>query len=196
MGVPYAALRLQALNESGATSRKMHINSSVQRENPAVLSAGRLLRCFLCLFEGDPFELRGGEEVRYLGMNCLPYPIRIGIRHRFQADSKQAYASAWEEGRSMTAEQALAGLVSATQQDAPPSPPSAAQSASPESVRLTRREREVLRLLTQGLTNKEIAERLVVSVPTINTHVISIFNKLGVTSRSAATRYALDHHLV
>lgn len=61
MVVPYAALRLQALNEAGATSRKMHINSSVQRENLAVLSAGGLLWCFLCMFEGDMFEMIGGE---------------------------------------------------------------------------------------------------------------------------------------
>jgi len=43
--------------------------------------------------------------------------------------------------------------------------------------------------LTEGLTNAQIAERLVVSLPTVNTHVASIFNKLGVNSRSAATRY-------
>ncbi len=61
---------------------------------------------------------------------------------------------------------------------------------------LTVREVEVLRLLTQGLTNPQIAERLVVSLPTVNTHVASIFNKLGVNSRSAATRYAVEHHLV
>ncbi|HTK10408.1 MAG TPA: LuxR C-terminal-related transcriptional regulator [Ktedonobacteraceae bacterium] len=50
--------------------------------------------------------------------------------------------------------------------------------------------------MTEGLTNKEIAQQLVVSVPTVNTHVASIFNKLGVTSRSAATRYAVEHHLI
>ena len=61
---------------------------------------------------------------------------------------------------------------------------------------LTPREVEVLRLLAGGLTNPQIAERLVVSLPTVKTHVASIFNKLGVNSRSAATRYAIEHHLV
>ena len=65
-----------------------------------------------------------------------------------------------------------------------------------ESIVLTRREQEVLGLLTMGLTNAQIAERLVVSLSTVNTHVRSIFNKLEVTSRSAATRYAVEHHLV
>ena len=61
---------------------------------------------------------------------------------------------------------------------------------------LTKREQEVLGLLTMGLTNAQIAERLVVSLSTLNTHVRSIYNKLEVTSRSAATRYAVEHHLV
>ena len=88
-------------------------------------------------------------------------------------------------------------------QEAVPMPPSTeAQQPSAPPVRqtapagLTVREVEVLRLLTQGLTNPQIAERLVVSLPTVNTHVASIFNKLGVNSRSAATRYAVEHHLV
>ena len=61
---------------------------------------------------------------------------------------------------------------------------------------LTRREMEVLRLLTMGLTNIQIAEQLVISLATVNTHVGSIYTKLGVNSRSAATRYAVEHHLV
>jgi DNA-binding NarL/FixJ family response regulator len=62
-------------------------------------------------------------------------------------------------------------------------------------ARLTKREREVLQWLAAGLTNPQIAQRLVVSLPTVNTHVASIFTKLEVTSRSAATRYAIEHHL-
>jgi DNA-binding CsgD family transcriptional regulator len=65
-----------------------------------------------------------------------------------------------------------------------------------ESIVLTRREQEVLGLLTMGLTNAQIAERLIVSLSTVNTYVRSIYNKLEVTSRSAATRYAVEHHLV
>ena len=79
----------------------------------------------------------------------------------------------------------------------PPLPPSTlVQPPSRAQALLTRRQREVLRLLTEGLTNKEIAEQLVVSLPTVSTHVASIFNKLRVTSRAAATRYAVEHHLV
>jgi predicted ATPase/DNA-binding CsgD family transcriptional regulator len=65
----------------------------------------------------------------------------------------------------------------------------------PSYAELTAREIEVLRLLATGLSNKRIAERLVLSPHTVNVHIHSIFGKLAVHSRSAATRYALDHQL-
>ncbi len=69
--------------------------------------------------------------------------------------------------------------------------------AAPSSLAgLTLREMEVLRLLAQGLTSAQIAERLVIGLVTVNSHVRSIYSKLGVTSRAAATRYALEHHLL
>jgi RNA polymerase sigma factor (sigma-70 family) len=52
---------------------------------------------------------------------------------------------------------------------------------------LTEREREVLLLLAQGLTNKEIAERLVITTNTVKRHLKAIFEKLNVHTRSAAT---------
>jgi RNA polymerase sigma factor (sigma-70 family) len=56
-----------------------------------------------------------------------------------------------------------------------------------ELGRLTEREREVLDLLAQGLTNKEIAERLVITTNTVKRHLKAIFEKLNVHTRSAAT---------
>ena len=52
---------------------------------------------------------------------------------------------------------------------------------------LTDREREVLDLLAQGLTNKEIAERLVITTNTVKRHLKAVFEKLDVHTRSAAT---------
>ena len=56
-----------------------------------------------------------------------------------------------------------------------------------ELGKLTEREREVLDLLAQGLTNKEIAEKLVITTNTVKRHLKSIFEKLDVHTRSAAT---------
>ena len=61
---------------------------------------------------------------------------------------------------------------------------------------LTKREIEVLRLVALGLTDAQVAEQLVISPRTVNTHLTSIYNKLGVDSRTAATRFAVDHQLV
>jgi predicted ATPase/DNA-binding CsgD family transcriptional regulator len=61
---------------------------------------------------------------------------------------------------------------------------------------LTARELDVLRLLVRGLTNIQIAERLVISPRTVNAHLRSIYSKCAVTSRTAATHYALQHKLI
>ncbi len=61
---------------------------------------------------------------------------------------------------------------------------------------LTARQVEVLRLVAQGLTDAQVAEQLVINPRTVNFHLTSIYNKLGVSSRSAATRYAIEQHLV
>jgi DNA-binding CsgD family transcriptional regulator len=55
---------------------------------------------------------------------------------------------------------------------------------------------EVLRLGAQGFTTAQVAEQLIVSPRTVNTHLTTIYGKIGVSSRSAATRYAIEHHLV
>jgi DNA-binding CsgD family transcriptional regulator len=41
-----------------------------------------------------------------------------------------------------------------------------------------------------------VAQRLIISQRTVDTHLTSIYSKIGVSSRSAATRYAIEHHLV
>lgn len=60
---------------------------------------------------------------------------------------------------------------------------------------LTERELEVLRLIAEGLSNREIADRLVISPKTVKTHVSSILSKLHVEDRTQAAIYALRHGL-
>lgn len=62
--------------------------------------------------------------------------------------------------------------------------------------RLTSRELEILRLISLGHTNPEIAEQLQVGLPTVRTHVINIFNKLGVKDRSAAVAAGYERGLL
>jgi two-component system, NarL family, response regulator DevR len=67
------------------------------------------------------------------------------------------------------------------------------QSAGEE---LTEREREVLGLIALGYTNKQIAEKLVVSEKTARNHVSHILEKLGIARRSGAAAYAIEHKLL
>jgi len=61
---------------------------------------------------------------------------------------------------------------------------------------LTEREREVLCQVAEGLSNKEIAEKLYISEKTVKNHLTSIFQKLGVADRTQAALYAVNHNLV
>ena len=58
---------------------------------------------------------------------------------------------------------------------------------------LSAREVEVLRLVSAGLTNPQVAAHLFLSPRTVQQHLRSIYNKLGVSTRAAATRFAVEH---
>ena len=61
---------------------------------------------------------------------------------------------------------------------------------------LTAREVQVLALVVKGRTNRQIAAQLVISEHTVRRHLQNVFGKLDVSSRAAATAYALQHDLV
>ena len=127
-----------------------------------------------------------------------PLPSLSQVLHEFTIASartqlgEQAFDAAWAQGRTMTPEQAL------TAEDQPllptPTPPARPAVTYPDG--LTAREVEVLCLLAQGLKDAQISEQLVLSLHTVHAHLRTIYSKLGVTSRSAATRYAFEHQLV
>jgi len=94
----------------------------------------------------------------------------------------------------------LAGFVlDAFAASAGPDAPAAGQqlrpSFDPELDQLTTREREVLRLIAQGYTYKEIARELYISVKTVESHVSSVLRKLQLSSRHQLTRWATERRL-
>jgi len=119
---------------------------------------------------------------------------------RAQLD-EATFATAWQAGRIVPLEQAIAeALEVAAEVPSPaptsPSAPQPAVAATGYPAGLTAREVEVLRLVAQGLTDVQVAERLIVSAHTVHAHLRSIYSKLEVTSRAAATRFAVDQRLI
>jgi DNA-binding CsgD family transcriptional regulator len=103
------------------------------------------------------------------------------------------YAEAWARGRMMRADELTEEiervLILANA-------PGVAQHADQDPSTLTARERDVLRLLVDGRSNREIAEILFISPRTATTHVTHILTKFGVETRAKAVTYAFQHNLV
>ncbi len=121
-----------------------------------------------------------------------PFYDQTVARARAQL-GEQAFAALWAEGQQLTPVEALTAAARA------PIPMSGSKAVSTSTLPpldgLTPREVEVLRLVAMGLSKNQIAEQLVISPNTVNVHIQSIYGKLGINSRSAATRYAIEHHL-
>lgn len=113
---------------------------------------------------------------------------------------EEAFTVAWAEGQAMTLEQALAVMGHIALSSQPPAQATRrarrARHHLPSSHDLTAREEEVLRLVARGLTDAQIAEALVISPRTVNAHLRSIYTKLHISSRNAATYFALEHDLI
>ena len=104
-----------------------------------------------------------------------------------------AFAAAWAAGRALSLERAVAEAL------APPGSPTPADHSDPPGTAqsdLTIREREVLRFLVEGHSDREIAELLSISSRTVSHHVAAILGRLGLESRTAAATFAVRHGLV
>jgi len=118
-------------------------------------------------------------------------PDRSLHRSRVTARSlidEAAWEAAWAEGRTMSLEQAV---EYALEQQSGPEP----VAPEPSPAGLSAREAEVLRLVATGLTNAEVAKELFLSSRTVSWHLGSIYRKLGLHSRTEATRFAVEHDL-
>jgi predicted ATPase/DNA-binding CsgD family transcriptional regulator len=132
----------------------------------------------------------------WAAMHALAEPYLVEARSRLE---EGAWTAAWEEGRTMSMEAAFEYALSEvpstiTSSAAPNEQLSAPVSEHP--ARLTPREVEVLGLVAEGLTNPQVAKELFLSPRTVQRHLNSVYRKLGVSSRTAATHLALEHDLL
>lgn len=119
-----------------------------------------------------------------LQAGAISYLLKNVSAEDLAAAIREAYA-----GRSTLAPEAIQALLQAEAQS-----PLHEQELT-EAYGLTPREHEVLGLMVEGLSNPQIAERLVVSRSTAKAHVSNILSKLGVSNRAEAIALALQHNL-
>ncbi|HMQ31401.1 MAG TPA: tetratricopeptide repeat protein [Chloroflexaceae bacterium] len=140
---------------------------------------------------GLAMETGSGPQVAAVAALCAPL-----VRPHDAAWAGQLEALAADPGAGAEAAQRLAARL-LTWHYRPPAPGAGRDGAGRASYPggLTAREVEVLRLVAQGLTDAQVADELVLSRRTVSTHLTSIYGKLGINSRSAATRFALEQGL-
>ena len=134
-----------------------------------------------------------------------PTPEEEAWREPYLATTRSRLGeAAWEgalaQGRAMGMEEAIEYALSKEEPFAT-TPSTTTGQSSPSSTPehpggLTSREVEVLGLVATGMTNAQVAQRLFLSPRTVHRHLNSIYHKLGVSSRTAATRFALEHGLL
>ena len=129
-----------------------------------------------------------------------PMPSADDPSHRYYRDALRALAGEhlveveWANGRMLSTKEAIAEAM-ALDPSTPAQTPRAESGVPLPEPHLTARQVEVLRLLTEGRTDREIAASLFISQHTASTHVKRLLRKLDVDSRTSAALYAVRHHL-
>jgi ATP/maltotriose-dependent transcriptional regulator MalT len=128
-------------------------------------------------------------------------PEQAALREPYLATTRSQLGEvAWEEalaqGRAVELEEAIEYAISDKPSVTTFYSTTEQPSAPEHSAGLTPREAEVLGLVATGMTNAQVAQRLFLSPRTVQRHLNSVYRKLGVSSRAAATRLALEHGLL
>jgi predicted ATPase/DNA-binding CsgD family transcriptional regulator len=129
------------------------------------------------------------RETARIGLT-VAYPDQMEYDH-YKASvrsqlTKEDFAAAWAEGRTMTLEQAIKYALESWESS------ETTQTLKEKFGGLTPRERETAMFIAQGKSNREIAEEMVVGVRTVETYVSRILNKLGFDSRVQIATWAID----
>jgi DNA-binding CsgD family transcriptional regulator len=185
------------IEESLALSMQMNhqwfIASCLERLGEVVVAENQAL--WAAQLWGAAAAIRTALATPIPPIERAPYEAAVEAAHLQLGE--ELFATSWETGLSLNARQAidLRPTVPDETRDTRPQPVIRLAAPLESDTSLTQRESEVLRLVAGGLTNLQIAEQLVISPRTVQTHLSSIYHKLAVSSRSGATRYAIEHNL-
>lgn len=147
-------------------------------------------------------RLDGSGYYRGLPANLQPFELRLlaaaDVRHALTKDRAHRRAFSREDATRDMRVEVKAGRLDAEAVDfiLRAAGHTVLQNRRDYPGGLSSREVEVLRLIARGHTNKEVAERLGISAKTVGHHVQHIYDKLGVSTRAAATLFAMQHQLI
>ena len=185
----------ESLAEAQEASDTVEIASCLERVAYVIVAAGTSLANVLWAAQlwGAAEALREMMGAPIPPVERATYEARVVAAR--SSIGKRIFSAYWVQGRIMTPQQALAaqGKAATLSMETGSLPPG---NMSINPARLTAREVEVLRWVARGLTDSQVAEQLVISHRTVTSHLSSIYNKLGVGSRSAATRFAVEHQYI
>jgi non-specific serine/threonine protein kinase len=159
-----------------------------ERGNPGEAQAARLLGAAAALSAATGYVLPPVDRAEF---DAAEAAARAAL-------GEDVFTVSWAAGQSLSPEQALAEAERAVGAVPPMAPIAAAPSYTGPSYTagLTERELAVLRQVAQGLTSAQVAAALAISPVTVATHLRNIYAKLGVSSRTAAAKFATEQGLV
>jgi non-specific serine/threonine protein kinase len=170
----------QVLGDRWATAQVLEDLAALAQRSGRMPSAGRLLGM------ADAARIASGAQVSLIHRNSHQQ-VLASVR---TAMGEEAFAMAFAAGASLPLDDAIAESLAELSTSDPAEASSAASAFS-----LTSREGEVLRLLVDGRTDREIAAALSISPRTVGGHVTNLLAKLGVESRTSAAAFAVRHGL-
>jgi len=179
--------------ESVATKHALHdgVGLAINVESLAMMAVERGAAERAAILLGCAEHLRESVVAPVFGPYQAQHDRSVSSARRQLGDA--AYLSAFERGKAMTVDEAAAYALNEKPTRAP-RPRAAAAVESP--IPLTRRERQIAALVADGLSNKQIAAKLVISERTAENHILNILNKLGFNSRTQIASWSTAHQPV
>ncbi len=187
---------IEGLAEVAATIAKS--DPDIARSGASLLGASATLRSTIGAIP-EPFHQDRLDRANALLAEHLGADAKAAAASGMRLSRSEAIATALDLATQIerwAAENSAASAAASSAAAVPAGQPARRAAGQSLPNGLSAREVDVLRLVATGMTNAEVADQLFLSPRTIHAHLHRIFGKIGVSSRAAATRFAMEHGLV